>query len=249
MQGTPGVAGQTPAWPWRGKAPVQLLSPANSTSFPCHSPGGPAMPHGIHCLRSGAAPLRAQGEHSPPTEEPLPPGHGFIISGYTPCFNWHRWGQHSKLLLNAGSFTRSKRSWKPPCIHPQAASLSSLQLQAPLSCGCPRVYPTYPTGEGSGCVQHFAVTASAIAENCQHRKPIWHCLVHPQGKFLGQGLLVQRVTAEVVLVRTARLPYGGNEPRGRGFILLLELVPGGRFGARIWAKISNWIMWKTGSKS
>ena len=138
-------------------------------------------------------------------EEPLPPGRGFIISGYTPCSNWHGWGQHNKLLLNAGSFTRSKRSRKPPCIHPQAASLSSL--------------------------------------------PIWHCLVHPQGKFLGQGLLVQRVTTKVVLVRTARFPYGGNEPPGRGFILLLELVPGGRFGARIWAKISNWIMWKTRSKS
>lgn len=64
-------------------------------------------------------------------------------------------------------------------------------------------------------------------------------LVHPQGKFLGQGLLVQRVTAEVVVVRTARFPCGGNEPLGHSFILLLELVPSGRFGDRIWAKKSN----------
>jgi len=64
-------------------------------------------------------------------------------------------------------------------------------------------------------------------------------LVHPQGKFLGQGLPVQRVTAEVVVVRTARFPRGGNEPLGHGFILLLELVPSDRFRARIWAKKSN----------
>lgn len=50
---------------------------------------------------------------------------------------------------------------------------------------------------------------------------------------------MQRVTAEVVLVRTARFPCGWNEPLGHGFILLLELVPSGRFGARIWAKVSN----------
>ena len=174
MQGAPGVAGETPAWLQRRKTLIQLWLPANSISLPCHSHGGPAMPYGIHCLGSGAAPLRAPGEYSPPREDPLTPGCGFIISGYTPGFNWHRWGEHNKLLLNAGSFTLSKRSRRPPCIHPQAASLSSLQPLAPLSCGCPRVYPAYPKGEHSACFQYLAVTASAISENCQYTRPTWH---------------------------------------------------------------------------
>lgn len=65
--------------------------------------------------------------------------------------------------------------------------------------------------------------------------------MHLQGKFPEQSLLVRREAAWVVLLGSARVPSREDGPLWLCwvlflFLLMLELVPSGRAGARIWAK-------------